>query len=146
MAKDDFLKEESAIINQRLLTRDEILEVQDIKSEVVEVPEWGGSVKVQGMTGTERDDFEGALLKGKGKNVTVNMQNIRAKLVAHSIVNGNGDKMFNDGDVRALGSKSAAALDRVFEVASELSGISQADVEELAKNLGSDQSENSGSN
>ena len=36
--------------------------------------------------------------------------------------------------IDALGAKSAAPLDRCFEVAQRLSGISEADVEELTKN------------
>jgi len=35
-------------------------------------------------------------------------------------------------DVKALGEKSAAALERVFDVARKLSGLSEDDVEELA--------------
>lgn len=129
-----------------LLTREQILEAQDIKTETVEVPEWGGDVKVKAMTGTERDAFEGSLLKGKGKNTTVNMQNVRAKLVAHSVVNGNNERLFTDQDVVRLGQKSAAALDRVFSVAQRLSGITDQDVEELAKNLPEGPSDGSGSN
>ena len=127
-----------------LLTKDQILDAQDLQTEIVEVPEWEGSVKVQGMTGVERDAFEESLLKGKGKNTTVNMQNIRAKLVAHSVVNGDGERMFADADVRALGRKSAAALDRVFAVAQDLSGITKADVEELAANLADGQADGFG--
>jgi hypothetical protein len=128
-----------------LLTREQILEAQDIQTEEVAVKEWGGSVKVQGMTGRERDAFEAEILQQKGKNFSVNMQNIRAKLVAVSLVNGDGKRIFNDKDVTALGKKSAAALDRVFSVAQELSGISTEDVEELAKNLESVPSDASGS-
>ena len=127
-----------------LLTRQQILDAQDIESQVVEVPEWGGSVMVQGLTGTERDHFESALLKGRGKNTTLNMQNVRAKLVAESVVNGDGERMFTDQDVGALGAKSAAALDRVFSVAQKLSGITTEDVEELAKNLQDAPSDGSG--
>ncbi len=132
-------------MTETLLTREQILEVQDIQSQIVDVPEWGGSVKVQGMTGEERDGFEASTFKGKGKDIQLNWRNIRAKLVAHSVVNGDGKRVFNDRDVKALGKKSAAALDRVFAVAQELSGITQDDVEELAKNLVSDQSDDSGS-
>jgi hypothetical protein len=128
-----------------LLTRKQILEAQDIQTKTVEVPEWGGSVKVQGMTGVDRDAFEAEIIKQKGKDFSVNMQNIRAKLVAVSLVNGDGKRIFNDKDVTALGKKSAAALDRVFSVAQELSGISTEDVEELAKNLESVPSDASGS-
>ncbi len=127
-----------------LLTRKQILEAKDIEDEIVPVPEWGGSVKVQGLTGTERDQFESALLKGKGKNTTMNLRNVRAKLVAHSIVVDDGNRVFNDHEVGVLGAKSAAALDRVFAVAQKLSGITKEDVEELAKNLDDAPSDGSG--
>jgi hypothetical protein len=144
MTKDDFLKEEIALVN--LLTREQILEAQDLQTEVVEVPEWGGSVMVQGLTGTERDAFEDEAVQTKGKKISVNMRNIRAKLAAKSIVDRKGgERIFTDRDVIALGKKSAAPLDRVFSVAQKLSGISVEDIEELAKNLDSVPSDASGS-
>jgi hypothetical protein len=97
------------------------------------------------MTGRERDAFEAEIIDRKGKDFSVNMQNIRAKLVALSLVNGDGQQVFTDKDLFALGKKSALALDRIFTVAQELSGISKEDVEELAKNLESVPSDASGS-
>jgi hypothetical protein len=129
----------------KYLTKQQILDAQDLETKEVEVPEWGGTVLVKTMTGVERDAFESSVVKGKGKNTTVNMANIRAKLVAASIVDQDGQRLFDDQDVQALGKKSAAALDRVFAVAQKLSKISQDDVEELAKNLPDDLSDNSGS-
>ena len=41
-----------------ILTRDEILESEDLATETVSVPEWGGSVIVRALTGTERDAYE----------------------------------------------------------------------------------------
>lgn len=143
MTKEEFLKEEIQLVN--ILTREQILDAQDIQTEVVEVPEWGGSVKVQGMTGRDRDAFEAEIIERKGKDFSVNMRNIRAKLVSLSLVNGDGKRIFYEKDVAALGKKSALALDRVFTVAQELSGISTEDVEELAKNLESVPSDASGS-
>jgi hypothetical protein len=128
----------------KYLTKQQILDAQDLETKEVEVPEWGGTVLVKTMTGVERDAFESSVVKGKGKNTTVNMANIRAKLVAASIVDQDGQRLFDDQDVQALGKKSAAALDRVFGVAQKLSKISQDDVEELAKNLPDDLSDNSG--
>lgn len=132
MEEKKFLDHEVQAI--KMLTKDQILESQDIPEQVVEVPEWGGFVKVRGMTGIERDQFESSIMRGKGKNIQLNWNNIRAKLVAKSIVNGNGENLFTDADVAALGKKSAAALDRVFEIAQKLSGITKEDIEELAKN------------
>jgi hypothetical protein len=48
--------------------------------------------------------------------------------------------LFTDEDVAALGQRSAAALERVFDAASRLSGLSAEDMEELAKNSESGQS------
>lgn len=128
-----------------ILTRDQILQANDIITETVPVPEWGGEVLVRGLSGSERDGFEDATLEQKGKSRRVNLANVRARLCALSIVDENGKRMFSDEDVRALGRKSAAALDRVFSAAQRLSGLSDDDVEELAKNSTGGQSEDSGS-
>lgn len=126
------------------LSRDQIRQAQDIKTETVEVPEWGGSVIVRGMTGTERDQFEQSNITGKGKNRDVNLRNYRAKLVIHSCVDEAGDRLFSETDADWLGKKSAAALSRIVDVASRLSGISDEDVEELVGESESGQSSDSG--
>lgn len=114
-----------------LLSRDAILSANDTPSEIVDVPEWGGSVRVMAMSGTERDKFEASLV---GKGNKPNLDNFRAKLAATCIVDENGERMFAEKDIAALGKKSAAALDRVASAAQRVSGMSQDDVEELAGN------------
>lgn len=116
------------------LTRASILEAPDLRYEDVEVPEWGGMVRVRGLTGADRDAFESSVVQQNGRKASVSTQNIRAKLVARAIVNERDDRVFSDADVEALGAKSAQALDRVFAVAQRLSGLTAADVEELSKN------------
>lgn len=117
------------------LNREEILNAPDLLTEEVSVPEWGGEVLVRGMTGTERDAFETEIVLLKdGKKAELVRENIRAKLVARCIVGDDGERIFNDADIYALGKKSAAALDRVFGIAQRLSGITQEDADELAKN------------
>jgi len=117
------------------LNKQAILEVKDIEIEQVDVPEWGGHVFVKGMTGMERDTFEASIVQQRGKDARVNMVNIRAKLAAATICDKEGIRLFNDKDVKALGKKSANALQRVFDVAQRLSGITEDDVDELADNL-----------
>jgi hypothetical protein len=48
-------------------------------------------------------------------------------------------------DLEALGAKSAAVLNRVWEKARDMAGMSDEDVEELEKNLLSDPSDGSAS-
>lgn len=113
------------------LSRDAILSANDTPTETVEVPEWGGSVRVQAMSGTDRDKFEASMV---GKGNKPNLENFRAKLAAACIVDEDGTRMFAERDITALGRKSAAALDRVATAAQRISGLSQEDVEELAGN------------
>ena len=127
-----------------MLTREQILAADDITTEDVNVPQWGGSVRVRGLTGVDRDAWEAEMAdvqpSGNGKakgNVAVTMKrdNIRAKLVARCIVNEAGTREFSDSDIEALGNKSAAALDRIFGVAMRLSGIGDNDVDKMAQEM-----------
>jgi hypothetical protein len=122
-----------------MLTRDEILKANDIKTEKVKVPEWGGEVFIRTMTGTERDAFEQGIVKGQ----RADLHNIRAKLCALAIADKDGKRLFTERDVTALGQKSAKALDRIFSKAQKLNGISPEDVEDMAKNSGTGLSEDS---
>lgn len=116
------------------LTREQILNSNDIQTEVVDVPEWGGKVLIRGLSGAERDSFEASVYDFKGRTPQAKFDNLRAKLVARSIVDEEGKLVFTPADIDALGGKSASALDRVFTAAQRLSRISSDDVEELTKN------------
>lgn len=126
-----------------LLSRAAILAAPDLPTQDVAVPEWGGAVRIRGLTGAERDAFEAAIAQRKGKDVRMNLQNVRARLVAMSAVDESGARLFSDGDVAALGEKSAVALERVFTAAMRLSGLTPDDVKDLTENLEPGQSEDS---
>jgi len=123
-----------------MLNKKDILGADDLKFVVVSVPEWNGEVKVKSMTGKERDSFESTLKKVDGE---ISTENIRARLCAACIVDEDGNCIFEREDIELLGEKSAAALDRVFEVAQRLNGLTAADVKELEKNSETGQSESS---
>ena len=115
-----------------ILTRDQILEADDMTTQTVAVPEWGGDVLVGTLTGRQRDKFETEFTTAsKGQR---GMENIRAKLCALSLRGDDGETIFTLKDVGELGKKSAAALDRVFTAALSLNGFTQSDVDELAGN------------
>lgn len=124
-----------------ILTKQQILDADDLQVETVEVPEWGGEVFVRGLSGTERDAWEQSIIDMKqaaarrnGAGLDYDFANFRAKLVARCIVDEDGQRLFGESEIGLLGRKSAAALDRVFTVAQRLSGLSSQDVEELTKN------------
>ncbi len=117
-----------------LLSKTAILAANDLKSEDIEVPEWGGAVRVRSFTGRERDAFESSMVRGDGRDRKVDLTNMRARLVGLTVIDETGQRLFTDEEVDLLGAKSGAALDRVFAVAQKLNGLSGADVEELSKN------------
>ncbi len=123
-------------MSKKYLSREEILNVNDQKTEEVSVPEWGGEVVVKAMSGTERDAFEGSILGDTTKGgQRLKMENVRAKLCAMTIIDKDTNElMFTVADIEALGKKSAAALDRIFSVSQRLSKISSDDVDDLIKN------------
>jgi hypothetical protein len=116
------------------LTRDAILAAASLKTEEVEVGEWGGVVLVRELRGRERDEWEASLAVQRGKQMVPDVANMRAKLVARCVVDADLEPVFTQADVNALGDLSAAALDRVFTVASRLSGLDEKDLEEMAGN------------
>lgn len=122
-----------------LLGRDAIIKAEDLTFEDVEVTEWGGTVRVRMMKGSERDAFEQDLFDQKTDNPVKNLTNLRAKLVARCACNEKNERIFSDRDIPLLGEKSAAALDKVFAIAQKLNRIGQKDVEELTKNFGGEE-------
>ena len=120
--------------NSGTLTRTAILASEDLERRIVKVPEWGGEVTIRALTGKERDAFEEGSLD---KNQKVTMHNIRARLVAMSVIDAEtGERLFTNADATSLGDKSAQALNRCFEVSASLSGITGSDIEELEGNSG----------
>lgn len=124
----------------KYLTRDEVFEADDLKIEEVKVDEWfGGTLRVRGLNGQGKDDYQISLMVSPGRTAEVNMQNASAKLVALCVIDEDGDLLFQEGDVLLLGKRNGKALDRVFTVAQRLSGMSSEDMEELLRNFGKGQ-------
>lgn len=115
------------------LSRDDILKANDLKTEGVEVPEWGGKVFVRSITAAEHQTFSESLNpSGAEKQEDMSLSNVKAKLVVFTAVDADGNLLFKPEDAEALGAKSAKAVDRVYVVASRLNGIEGA--EETIKN------------
>jgi hypothetical protein len=119
-----------------MLSRDDILAADDIETEIIDVPEWGGKVMVRSMTGAQRDQWEASMMERRGRRMVPNTFNVRAKLAVWCIVGENGERVFTDADAVKLGAKSAAAINRVYEAAAKMSGITDDDVDELVENFG----------
>lgn len=115
--------------------RDDILAADDSEREEILIPKWTPEpLYVHVMSGLDRDDFEASMIQQRGKSQVQNLSNVRAKLAVRTLKDKDGARIFQDADAQALGAKSGAELQRVFEVARKLNRLSNEDVEELAKN------------
>ena len=108
-----------------LLSKDQIFSAEDLPYRDIEVPEWHGTVRVKTMTGMEREAFEGSLWDRSGETPIYKPEHFRAKLLSKCIVDEKGERLFSDKDIEKLSGKSAKALDRLFDAAQEINGISR---------------------
>ena len=148
----EYLKEAAdeivAYVRRRVaLLAEDIFSTKDIQPEWLDIPEWTAEgsdecagLYVRPMTGLERDTYEESLVRGRGKNREMNVRNARAKLVVLVAVNEDGEPVFTKGDVQRLGAKSSAALNRIFELSTKQSGMSEDDIEELTEDFADDPS------
>ena len=88
---------------RKFANKAQILGAPDLPVVELEVPEWGCWVRVRTLTAGERDNFEAEITMGNGKNARVNARNIRAKMVAATVVDEEGRPLFGLADVEALG-------------------------------------------
>lgn len=111
--------------------RESILAFDDIESETVEVPQWGGiKVEVRGMSGKER----AGLMKRAMVDGELDFERLYPLLIVATVFDPeSGDKVFSEKDLNALNEKSGAALEHVGKVAARLSGMNQEAADDMGK-------------
>ena len=115
-----------------LLTKEQILASDDHEYRDIDVPEWGGTVRVAVMSGWARDRYEAMLSRNQGKEELVD--NLRARFLSFCLIDENGELVFTPEDILQLGQKSSKALSRIFDAASALNNTGVEGLEEAAKN------------
>lgn len=125
----------------------QILSSGDRTRRPLKVAEWGTTVYVTTMTADERDAFEAATQKSNGADREANLRGIRARLAIATLEDADGNKIFGPEDAEELGKKSSLVLSRIFNVAAEINGLRNQDVETLVGNseAGPDESSTSDS-
>lgn len=118
---DDELVEFGVVNQPKRLTREHILEANDIRTETVQVPEWGGEIVIRGLTLREVDSI-------------INLSTRRGKLdvfqsAVLTFIRGVVEPKFTDMDGDDLKKKSALVL-RIVKEINRLSGITAEDGED----------------
>lgn len=135
-----------------MLKREDILRVEDLATEDVEVPEWGGSVRVRGMTAKEQSEYEQGLMIFRRSNpgalgfdVEPNLVNAKARLVCKCAIDEQGNRLFTDADASLLGKKAAKPVRRLSDTIERLSGMGKGVIDDLGKDSATIPEENSSS-
>lgn len=116
------------------LSREAFLRPAKVNVVEVPVPELGGSVFVKGMTAKDRSRFETQFQLSSGKSNTRKLKEIRERLVVACLCDEEGVLLLQDSDVDAVGAQPAAVVERIVDAAQKVCGMSNNDVEDLAKN------------
>ena len=109
-----------------LLTKEAILAAKDLRCVDVDVPEWGGSVRLRPMNGADRER-----LQGYAKN---DLNKFAVRLLSECVVSEDGQKVFTHEDIDSLLSKNGAVIDRLALKCMELNGLAADSVEKAEKN------------
>lgn len=111
----------------KILSVQEIHDTQNVEREEVEIPEWGGSVVVQGLSVETGLEAMASLLKDDG---SVNFEEAMKAAVLLGIV----EPKFVETDWEWLRQKQLAALTKITQAFIRLSGFDSASLKESRKN------------
>jgi hypothetical protein len=110
------------------LNKHQIFASNDLKESFVEVPEWGGKVKIRALSSQELFDYN-ALIHSDPSGLDLAMY-----LITTACIDDNGNKLFTEQDIPTLKTKNNDILFRIVDGISALSKQNPNDVDELAKN------------
>ncbi len=106
--------------------KEQIQKSSDIRTEPVDLPEWGEGFFVRVMTGRQRADFE-RMAQGK------NPRDMREQAAVFCLSDKEGGAALEQLDIAWLRDKSSIMLDRVFDAAIKLNTLRPEDIDELGK-------------
>src|SRR5690606_39638160 len=110
-----------------LLARDQLHGASDFEARDVECPEWGGAVLVRPWTAVQRSLIESTMLEANQTKRFDKVGKVAIQCVAWCVVDEQGERVFTEADVKALGEKSSAPILRLRDAIFELSGMSRSE-------------------
>lgn len=101
-----------------LLTADQLLGADDLRSETMDIPEWGGAVKVQALSVRALNECN--------RKATVGGEVDAEKITVQVVIEGLVEPKLTDDMAGQLAMKSAAVINRIGAKIFELSGVDDA--------------------
>ncbi len=113
--------------------RDQIRKAQDRTSQITEVPEWGVTVEIRSMTGTQRSAIVTALTSDDDNKMEALWGGMLVSCVYDPQT---GDPVFKEDDAEwLLNEKSSTVLDRLSNVCLQVAGIVEGAVDDAGKDF-----------
>ncbi len=122
-----------------LITRDELLAKEKLKTERVDLPN-GRYVFVRQMTAREKDRFEQSLMEeitgADGKvEYKRNLSDFRSKLCVNTVCDKDGNNLLKPTDIGMLSKNmSAFTIERIVKQSQKLNKITDEDRDKMVKN------------
>jgi hypothetical protein len=116
------------------LTKEQILQATDVDVEEIEVPEWGGVVRVCGLDAQYVQRLiQSGFIDARSGNADIGKLDL-IELAARSLVDEKGEALLTRNEAKTLGKKSFAPLMRVATKALQLTGFAADEDEDEPKN------------
>lgn len=111
--------------------RETILSADDLGSEIINVPEWGVTVEIRGLTVEQRAHvMETAYIDDKIDSVKLNRELIITCLYDPET----GERIFTNADGDVIIKKNSGVVESLCKIASKLSGLAPDSQKESEKN------------
>jgi len=120
-----------------LLGKQQINAVVDRKWEDVEVPEWGGEVRLMELSAADRGYIEAGSVVANGQTPALKVESLkvyREKLVSFGLVDENFERLYTNKEIVDLGKKSGQVIERLADKVQKLSGMGRYAVKEAEGN------------
>lgn len=129
--------------NGGLLTAEQILAADDLKTDYVECAEWGGTIKVRAMGSAELAEWRNrALGAARAKmgdlgnlseaDIEITLGRSDYWIVGKCAIDEKGNPLFTEEQIEKLAAKSDAPIARAGKRIRELSGLTEEAAQEIA--------------
>jgi hypothetical protein len=122
-------------MEDELLNKENIRAADDLGGEIVEVPEWGGKVRIGVLSVAAANAIFDKEVSGVNPMV---------RLVGACLVDKHGARLFTEKELGELLCKNATVIQRLWKKACEVNGLN-VKIEDAVKNSASDPGEDSSS-
>lgn len=110
------------------LNKHQIFACNDLKEKLVDMPEWGGEIKIKALSVAEQLEYD-AFISSDPKEIDMALH-----LIMVACVDSDNKKLFDSSDVELLKNKSSKNLFRLVNEILSLNKQNPDEVDSLAKN------------